>query len=255
MSDLVARQIDGIIALVTGANRGLGKAFTQALLDRGAAKVYAGARDPSTIEVTDARVVPVRLDITNPGDVAAAARDCTDVSLVINNAGAMLQTPFLSAPDMSAARTEMETNYFGTLAMARAFAPVLAAAGGGALVNILSVVSWYAPPFNASYCASKSAEWALTNALRVELRGQGTLVVGVHAGFIDTDMTATVEDSKISPREVAAQTLEAVEKGRPEVLTDAWTRHVKDSVATDQESLYPDIQRSWDAGDSPWSVR
>ena len=255
MSDLVARQIDGIIALVTGANRGLGKAFTQALLDAGAAKVYAGARDPSTIEVTDARVVPVRLDITNPGDVAAAARGCTDVSLVINNAGAMLQTPFLSAPDMSAARTEMETNYFGTLAMARAFAPVLAAAGGGALVNILSVVSWYAPPFNASYCASKSAEWALTNALRVELRGQGTLVVGVHAGFIDTDMTATVEDSKISPREVAAQTLEAVEKGRPEVLTDPWTRHVKDSVATDQDSLYPDIQRSWDAGDSPWSVR
>ena len=252
MADLLARRIDGITALVTGANRGLGKAFAQALLDRGAAKVYAGARDPDTIEVTDARVVPVRLDITKPGDVAAAARHCTDVSLVINNAGAMLQTPFLSAPDMSAARTEMETNYFGTLAMARAFAPVLAAAGGGALVNMLSVVSWYAPPFNASYCASKSAEWALTNALRVELRGQGTLVVGVHAGFIDTDMTATVEDSKISPREVAAQTLDAVEEGQPEVLTDDWTRHVKNSVATDQESLYPDVQRSWDAGESPW---
>jgi NAD(P)-dependent dehydrogenase (short-subunit alcohol dehydrogenase family) len=252
VSDLLARRIDGITALVTGANRGLGKAFTQALLDRGAAKVYAGARDLGTIEVTDVRVVPVRLDITEPGDVAAAARDCTDVSLVINNAGAMLQTPFLSAPDMSAARTEMETNYFGTLAMARAFAPVLAAAGGGALVNMLSVVSWYAPPFNASYCASKSAEWALTNALRVELHGQGTLVVGVHAGFIDTDMSAAVEDSKISPPEVAAQTLDAVEKGRPEVLTDDWTRHVKDSVATDRESLYPDIQRSWDAGESPW---
>jgi NAD(P)-dependent dehydrogenase (short-subunit alcohol dehydrogenase family) len=252
MADLLARHIDGITALVTGANRGLGKAFAQALLDRGAAKVYAGARDPGAVEVTDARVVPMRLDITNPGNVAAAARDCTDVSLVINNAGAMLQTPFLFAPDMSAARTEMETNYFGTLAMARAFAPVLAAAGGGALVNMLSVVSWYAPPFNASYCASKSAEWALTNALRVELRGQGTLVVGVHAGFIDTDMTATVEDSKISPREVAALTLDAVEKGRPEVLTDDWTRHVKDSVATDQQSLYPDIQRSWDAGESPW---
>jgi NAD(P)-dependent dehydrogenase (short-subunit alcohol dehydrogenase family) len=153
--------------------------------------VYAGARDPSTIEVTDTRVVPVRLDITNPGDIAAAARDCTDVPLVINNAGAMLQTPFLSAPDMSAARTEMETNYFG------------------ALVNMLSVASWLASPFNASYCASKSAEWALTNALRVELHHQGTLVVGVHAGWIDTDMAATVEDSKISPREVAAQTLDA----------------------------------------------
>jgi NAD(P)-dependent dehydrogenase (short-subunit alcohol dehydrogenase family) len=253
MADLLARRIDGITALVTGANRGLGKAFTLALLDRGAAKVYAAARDPGTVEVTDARVVPVRLDITNPGDVAAAARDCTDVSLVVNNAGAMLQTSFLSAPDMSAARTEMETNYFGTLAMARAFAPVLAAAGGGALVNVLSVVSWYAPPFNASYCASKSAEWALTNALRVELHGQGTLVVGVHAGFIDTDMAATVQDSKISPSEVAAQTLDAVEKGQPEVLTDDWTRHVKDSVATDQQSLYPDIQRSWNAGESPWN--
>ena len=252
MSDLLARQIDGITALVTGANRGLGKAFTQALLDRGAAKVYAGARDPGTVDVTDARVVPVRLDITNPGDVAAAARDCADVSLVINNAGAMLQKPFLSAPDMSAARTEMETNYFGTLAMARAFAPVLAAAGGGAMANVLSVVSWYAPPFNGSYCASKSAEWALTNALRVELHGQGTLVVGVHAGFIDTDMAAAVEDFKISPSDVAAQTLDAVEKGQPEVLTDDWTRHVKASVATDQQSLYPDIQRSWDAGESPW---
>jgi NAD(P)-dependent dehydrogenase (short-subunit alcohol dehydrogenase family) len=255
MSDLLARQIDGITALVTGANRGLGKAFAHALLDRGAATVYAGARDPGAIEVTDARIVPVRLDITNPGDVAAAARDCADVSLVINNAGAMLQTPLLSAPDMSAARAEMETNYFGTLSMARAFAPVLAAAGGGALVNVLSVVSWYAPPFNASYCASKSAEWALTNALRVELHGQGTLVVGVHAGFIDTDMAAAVEDAKISPSDVVAQTLDAVEKGQPEVLTDDWTRHVKDSVATDQQSLYPDIQRSWDAGESPWKTR
>jgi NAD(P)-dependent dehydrogenase (short-subunit alcohol dehydrogenase family) len=252
MSDLLARPIEGVTALVTGANRGLGKAFAQALLARGAAKVYAGARDPGTVDVTDTRLVPVRLDITNPDDVAAAAQSCVDVSLVINNAGVMLQAPFLSVPDVSAARAEMETNYFGTLAMARAFAPVLATAGGGSLVNVLSVVSWYAPPFNASYCASKSAQWALTNALRVELRGQDTLVVGVHAGFIDTDMASTVEDAKISPSEVAEQTLDAVEKGQPEVLTDDWTRHVKESVATDQRSLYPDIQRSWDAGESPW---
>ena len=149
-----------------------------------------------TVDVTEARVVPVQLDITNFDDVAATARDCSDVSLLVNNAGAMLLRPFLSAPDMSAARTEMETNYFGTLAMARAFAPVLGAAGGGSLANMLSVVSWYAPPFNASYCASKSAQWALTNALRVELRAQGTLVVGVHAGFIDTDMAAAVDDPK-----------------------------------------------------------
>src|SRR6201996_4823753 len=232
MTEPLAQHIAGTTALVTGANRGLGKAFVQALLDRGAAKVYAGARDPGTVDVTDARVVPVRLDITNSDDIAAAALACSDVSLLVNNAGAMLLRPFLSAPDMSAARTEMETNYFGTLAMTRAFAPALAAAGDGALVNVLSVVSWYAPPFNASYCASKAAEWALTNALRVELRGQGTLVVGVFAGFIDTDMTATVEDSKISPREVAAQTLDGVERGRPEVLPADWPRHVKNSVAT-----------------------
>ena len=251
MTELLARRIEGTTALVTGANRGLGMAFVQALLDRGAAKVYAGARNPGTVDVTDARVVPVPLDITNFDDIAGAARDCTDVSLLVNNAGAMLLGPFLSAPDMSAARTEMETNYFGTLAMARAFAPVLGA-GGGALVNVLSVVSWYASPFNASYCASKSAEWALTNALRVELRAQGTLVVGVHAGFIDTDMAAAVDDPKISAQQVAAQTLDAIEKGQPEVLTDEWTRHVKNSVATDQDSLYPAVQRSWDAGESPW---
>ena len=252
MTQPLARRIEGTTALVTGANRGLGKAFVQALLDRGAARVYAAARDPGTIDVTDARIGAVQLDITNLDDIAAAARDCTDVSLLINNAGAMLLRPFLSAPDMSAARTEMETNYFGTLAMARAFAPVLGAAGGGSLVNMLSVVSWYAPPFNASYCASKSAQWALTNALRVELRAQGTLVVGVHAGFIDTDMAAAVDDPKISAQQVAAQTLDAIEKGQPEVLTDEWTRHVKNSVATDQDSLYPAVQRSWDAGESPW---
>jgi NAD(P)-dependent dehydrogenase (short-subunit alcohol dehydrogenase family) len=252
MTEPLARHIQGTTALVTGANRGLGKAFVQALLDRGAAKVYAGARNPGTVDVTNARVVPVQLDITNLDDIAAAARDCSDVSLLVNNAGAMLLRPFLSGPDMSAARTEMETNYFGTLAMARAFAPVLEAAGGGSLVNMLSVVSWYAPPFNASYCASKSAQWALTNALRVELRAQGTLVVGVHAGFIDTDMAAAVDDPKISAQEVAGQTLDAIEKGQPEVLTDEWTRHVKNSVATDQDSLYPDVQRSWDAGESPW---
>jgi NAD(P)-dependent dehydrogenase (short-subunit alcohol dehydrogenase family) len=252
MTEPMARPIPGGIAFVTGANRGLGSAFVQALLDRGAAKVYAAARNPGTVDVTDAHVVPVQLDITNFDDIDTAARDCADVSLLINNAGAMLLSPFLSAPDMSAARAEMETNYFGTLAMARAFAPVLGAAGGGGLVNVLSVVSWYASAFNASYCASKSAEWALTNALRVELRKQGTLVVGVHAGFIDTDMAAAVDDPKISAQEVARQTLDAIEHGWPEVLTDEWTRHVKNSVATDQDSLYPDVQRSWDAGESPW---
>jgi NAD(P)-dependent dehydrogenase (short-subunit alcohol dehydrogenase family) len=171
---------------------------------------------------------------------------------LINNAGVMLRTPLLAAPDMSAARGEMETNYFGTLAMCRAFAPVLARNGGGALVNMLSVASWLASPFNGSYGASKSAEWALTNAIRVELRAQGTRVVAVHAGWIDTDMAATVADTTIAPRDVAAQAMEAVERGTEEVLTDEGTRHVKASLSGDYASLYHDLQKRWDAGDWPW---
>ncbi|PND59310.1 short-chain dehydrogenase [Mycobacterium sp. ENV421] len=247
------KAIDGSIALVTGANRGLGRAFTQALLDRGATKVYAAARNPSSVAFDDSRVVPVALDITDGDAVRAAAQACADVSVLINNAGAMLQSPFLTAEDPDAARVEMETNYFGTLAMARAFAPVLAAQpGGSALVNMLSVVSFFVSPFNASYGASKAAEWALTNALRIELHGQGTHVVGVHAGFIDTDMAAVIDGPKIAPEDVAAQTMDAIEGGSPEVLADERTRMTKNSVPTDQTSIYPDIQKAWDAGNNPW---
>ena len=191
--------IDGAHALVTGANRGLGKAFVDELLKRGVAGVYAAARSPDTIDIDDDRVIPIGLDVTNPDDVLAAASRCADVTVLINNAGAMLRTPLLAAPDLSAARSEMETNYFGTLEMCRAFAPVLAGNGGGALVNVLSVASWLASPFNGSYGASKSAEWALTNAIRVELRASGTLVVGVHAGWIDTDMRPMCRRAKSRP--------------------------------------------------------
>jgi NAD(P)-dependent dehydrogenase (short-subunit alcohol dehydrogenase family) len=245
--------IAGRTALVTGANRGLGRAFVQGLLDRGAARVYAAARNPDTIEVSDERIVPIRLDVTDSDEVRAAAERCADVAVLINNAGAMLKSPLLASPDMSAARGEMEVNYFGTLAICRAFAPVLADNGGGALVNVLSIASWLANPFNGSYGASKSAQWALTNAARIELHAQGTLVVGVHAGWIDTDMAATVEDDKISPADVVAQTLDAVEHGDPEVLADDRTRGVKASLPTDQATLYPDVQQRWDAKDWPWS--
>jgi NAD(P)-dependent dehydrogenase (short-subunit alcohol dehydrogenase family) len=242
----------GAIVLVTGANRGLGKAFVEELLGRGVARVYAAARNPDTVDINNDRVVPIRLDVTKSDDVRAAASRCADVTVLINNAGAMLRTPLLAAPDLSAARSEMETNYFGTLAMCRAFAPVLAKNGGGAIVNVLSVVSWLASPFNGSYAASKSAEWALTNAIRVELRAAGTLVVGVHAGWIDTDMAANVPETKISTDDVAGQTLDAVERGDEEVLTDDSTRHVKASLPSDQTSLYPDVQKRWDANDWPW---
>ena len=191
------------------------------------------------------------MDVTNPDDVRAAAERCGDVAMVINNAGAMLRSPLLATPDLSAARDEMEVNYFGTLAMCRAFAPVLAENGGGAVVNVLSVASWLASPFNGSYCASKSAEWALTNAIRTELRAAGTLVGGVHAGWIDTDMAANVPDAKISTGDVAAQTLAAVQHGAEEVLTDEGTRQVKEALPQDY-SLYPEIQRQWDANEWPW---
>jgi NAD(P)-dependent dehydrogenase (short-subunit alcohol dehydrogenase family) len=244
--------IAGTYALVTGANRGLGKAYVNGLLARGVAGVYAAARNPDTIEITDDRIVPIQLDVTNPDDVRAAASRCADVAVLINNAGAMLRSPLLAAPDLSAARSEMETNYFGTLEVCRGFAPVLAHNGGGALVNVLSVASWLASPFNGSYGASKSAEWALTNAVRVELRSAGTLVVGVHAGWIDTDMAASVPDTKISTDDVVGQTLDAVERGDEEVLTDDWTRDVKASLPTDLASLYPAIQKQWDDQDRPW---
>jgi NAD(P)-dependent dehydrogenase (short-subunit alcohol dehydrogenase family) len=244
--------ITGTHALVTGANRGLGKAFVDELLNRGVAGVYAAARNPDTLDFDDDRVIPIRLDITKPDDVLAAASRCADVAVLVNNAGAMLRTPLLAAPDLSAARSEMETNYFGTLAMCRAFAPVLAKNGGGAVVNVLSVASWLASPFNGSYGASKSAEWALTNAIRVELRASRTLVVGVHAGWIDTDMAANVPEAKISTGDVARQTLDGVERGDEEVVTDEWTRYVKASLPSDQTLLYPDLQKQWDANDWPW---
>jgi NAD(P)-dependent dehydrogenase (short-subunit alcohol dehydrogenase family) len=244
--------IAGARALVTGANRGLGKAFVEELLKRGVAVVYAAARNPDAIDVSDDRVIPIRLDITNPDDVRDAVSRCADVTVLINNAGAMLRSPLLGATDLSAARTEMETNYFGTLEMCRAFAPVLAENGSGAIVNVLSVASWLASPFNGSYSASKSAQWGLTNAIRTELRATGTLVVGVHAGWIDTDMAADVPESKISAGDVAAQALDGVERGDEEVITDDATRHVKASLPTDQSSLYPELQHQWDANDWPW---
>jgi NAD(P)-dependent dehydrogenase (short-subunit alcohol dehydrogenase family) len=236
-------QVEGAVALVTGANRGLGRAFARALLDAGAAKVYAGARDPGT--VVDPGVVPLRLDVTDPAQVAAAAAEADDVTIVINNAGIALDAPLLG-DDVQAHRDELEVNYFGTLAVARAFAPVLAANGGGALVNMLSALSFVASPRHANYSATKAAAWSLTNNLRTQLRGQGTLVVGVHAGYIDTDMVAAIDDPKIAPEAVATQTVEALAGGREEVLADDVARGAKAALPRDLEVIYPGIQAAYD---------
>jgi NAD(P)-dependent dehydrogenase (short-subunit alcohol dehydrogenase family) len=237
-------KVAGSVALVTGANRGLGLAFARELVSRGAAKVYGAARDPAT--VTDPGVTAIALDITDPDRVAGVARERADVTLLVNNAGVMKASTFTAAPNLDAARLEMETNYFGTLSMCRAFAPVLAANGGGAIVNMLSITSFYDNPFNASYGASKSAEWSLTNGLRVELHHQGTLVVGVHAGFIDTEMAALTNAPKISPESVARQVFDAVEANQIEVLADERSRFVKASLSRDHELIYPDVQAFWD---------
>jgi NAD(P)-dependent dehydrogenase (short-subunit alcohol dehydrogenase family) len=232
--------------LVTGAGRGLGRVFAESLHARGARVVYAGAREPA--QVTTPGVVPVKLDITSPADVARVVARCADIDILINNAGIMRLAPVLAAPDMTDARAEMETNYFGTLRMCRAFAPVLAANGGGALVNVLSIVSWFANPQNSSYCASKSAAWSLTNAARIELRNQGTLVMGVFAGVIDTEMGAAFTDlPKVSPQRVVDQALDGIEAGSEEVLCDERTRSVKATLPHDLTEIYPAHQARWDA--------
>ena len=238
-------KIEGSVALVTGAGRGLGRVFARELVSRGAARVYGAARDPAA--VTEPGVTPVALDITDPEHVSRVARDCADVTLLVNNAGVMKASSFIGTPSLDAARLEMETNYFGTLSMCRAFAPVLAANGGGAVVNMLSVTSFFNNPLDASYGASKSAEWSLTNGIRLELAHQGTQVVGVHAGFIDTDMAAGINAPKISPESVAQQAFDAVEAGQAEVLADERSRFVKASLPRDHELLYPPVQEFWDA--------
>jgi NAD(P)-dependent dehydrogenase (short-subunit alcohol dehydrogenase family) len=237
-------KIGGSVALVTGANRGLGAAIAAALVDSGA-KVYGAARNPTSI--TNPDVVPVLLDVTSADDIANAARTCGDVSIVVNNAGIGRSSPGLAPDAIDAARAEMETNFFGPLRVARAFAPVLRGNGGGTLVNVLSVLSFISMPQVATYSASKAAAWSLTNALRMELRHQGTLVVAVHAGFIDTDMAAGVNAEKISPQSVAARVVAAVETDAEEVLADPTSQMVKAALPNDLTALYPALQAQWDA--------
>jgi NAD(P)-dependent dehydrogenase (short-subunit alcohol dehydrogenase family) len=237
-------KITGSTALVTGAGRGIGREIALELLDRGAT-VYAGVRDPSHVQ--DSRLIPVALDVTDAAQVAAAAARIGDATIVVNNAGIAAPGSLLGEGALEDAQRELDVNYLGTLRVARAFAPVLAANGGGALVNVLSVVSFVASPQLASYSASKSAAWSATNTLRVELRAQGTLVVGVHMGFVDTDLTAGITDPKIAPSVVAQAVAEAIEQGTEELLVDDLSRQVKSALADDQGLLYPGIQERYDA--------
>ena len=233
-------KVEGSVALVTGANRGLGAAFARALLDRGAAKVYAAVRRPET--VSDARLVTVRLDLTDRASIAEAARIASDATLVINNAGISTHTPILGDEDRL--RQELEVNYLGPVALSRSFAPVLAANGGGALVNVLSALSWVSFPTSGAYSAAKAALWNATNALRLELADQHTLVLAVHVGYMDTDMTAHISAHKTSPDVVADATLQAVEAGQIEILADEPTRQVRAALSGPLTALYPSLLAS-----------
>jgi NAD(P)-dependent dehydrogenase (short-subunit alcohol dehydrogenase family) len=217
--------------LITGANRGLGLAFARAALARGARKVYAAARDPAS--VTLAGVVPIKLDVTNPDDVAAAARACGDVTLLINNAGIAATGGFLAEGSIESSQRHLDTNYFGPLRMTRAFAPILAAHGGGAILNVLSVASWVNRPLLAAYGMSKSAAWALTNGTRIELSEQKTQVLALHVGFIDTDLTAGFDVPKVSADEVVRVSFDALEAGASEVLADERSRVVHQGLSAD----------------------
>jgi NAD(P)-dependent dehydrogenase (short-subunit alcohol dehydrogenase family) len=238
-------KIEGCIALVTGANRGLGKAYVDALFAMGAAKVYAGARDPAS--VTDKRAIPVKLDVTSPADVALAATEhCRDITLLINNAGIMLASSMLQPQSEDAMRQEFEVNVFGMQRMIRAFAPVLARNGGGAIANMLSVVSWFVNPINATYGASKHAALAVSDAARMELRAQGTHVVGVYAGYIDTDMVGGLDVKKTSPQQVAVRTLEGVEAGADHVRADDRADTIWHATRNHPAQLEEQMKDVWD---------
>ena len=229
--------IQNAVVLVTGANRGIGLAFTRQLLARGARKVYAAARDPATVTLPG--VQALRLDVTKPEEIAAAAQQANDVTLVINNAGIAQPGGFLADDSDAVARRIFETNFFGMLNVSKTFAPVLKANGGGALLNVLSVASWVNGGELAAYSASKSAAWSLTNALRNELAAQKTQVLGLHMAYVDTDLTRGFEVQKSSAEEIVQRALDGLEAGANEVLADMITQQVRQGLTAPRPVYLP----------------
>lgn len=225
------------IALVTGANRGIGRQFVLALLERGARRVYATARHPERVDIDDERVVPLRLDLLDAESIRFAAETASDVSLLVNNAGIVTGASLLTG-DIGEIRREMDTHFWGTLEVIRAFSPVLAAQGGGAIVNVLSALSWFAAPGTGAYSAAKAAAWNMTNGVRLELAPQGTLVQGVLLGAADTDIASGCDGPKIDPREVPRAALDGLAAGSIEVVVDDWTAMVKESLSGDPAPFY-----------------
>jgi NAD(P)-dependent dehydrogenase (short-subunit alcohol dehydrogenase family) len=228
-------QIDGAVALVTGTNRGIGRRLAEQLVARGA-NVYATARRPEAVDIEGVHVLA--LDITDAASVAAAAQAVPDLSLLVNNAGTASRAHLVTG-DLDEIRAEMETHFFGTLNVIRAFAGTLGAQGGGAIVNVMSALSWVGSDVAGAYAAAKAAEWSLTNTVRLELAAQGTMVTGVHLGAAATDMMAGYDGPMLAPSDVASATLDAVEKGQLEVLLDGAAEATKAAAGTDPKLVYP----------------
>ena len=224
-------------ALVTGANRGLGRALAVALIDRGAS-VYAGARDPDRVDVAGAK--PLRLDLTDPTSVEEAAAAARDVTLLVNNAGSATREDLLTG-DLASIRLDMETHFFGTLAVTRAFAPLIEGNGGGTVLNILSVLSWITLPRVGAYSAAKSAEWSLTNALRLQLAPRGIRVAGLHVGYMDTDMARGVTGPKADPHDVARAALDALAADADELVVDEISKDTLARLSGGVAALYPQL--------------
>lgn len=227
-------KISGSVALVTGANRGMGRHFAEQLRQRGAVKVYATARNRERVDLAGVEVL--RLDVTDPDSVAAAATAAGDVTLLINNAGIATGTNLLG--DLDKIRLEMDTHYFGTLSVVRAFAPVLAATGGGAILNVLSALSWFSFDGANAYAAAKAAEWSLTNGIRLELAAQGTQVTGIHVGAVDTDIMTGYDGPKVNPADVVRAALDGLEADKIEVVVDDWSAMIKATLAGDPADFY-----------------
>jgi len=234
-------KLDKAVVFVTGANRGLGEEFARQALAGGARKVYAAARDPATVTLPG--VVPVRLDVTDPAQVAQAAADCGDVTLVINNAGIASTGSLLAADSVEAMRRMFDTNVAGVLQVCQAFAPALARNGGGALLNVLSVTSWISSSFLGAYAATKSAAWSVTNGLRIELEQQGTQVLGLHVGYIDTELARPFDAPKMSPQAVVERAYAALEQGESEVLIDETSQKVKQALTAESPIYLAAIKR------------
>jgi NAD(P)-dependent dehydrogenase (short-subunit alcohol dehydrogenase family) len=230
-------RIDGSTALVTGANRGLGRHIAAALAARGAT-VYAGARNPGSVDLGG--VKPLELDITDPASVARAAQIAGDITILVNNAGSSTGASLLGG-DLDQVKLEMDTHFYGTLSVARAFAPVITANGGGTMLNILSALSWVSFPGSGAYCAAKSAEWSLTNALRAELAERGVRVAALHVGYMDTDMARSVTAPKSDPAVIAGIAVDGIAAGSYEIIADETSQRVLAGLSGGVAALYPQL--------------